>query len=229
MRTGLLILLAAVSVSFAWTEILIDCGYGADNPPVTYEDGWSKLGGITRTGGTDSNTVYTPTSLYDINGDDTFLKITFGSSWVFDSGGQNPHIIKSQGTNWSGSTGESWLSSEAALTCFYSTASADNNIVISGLDDDEIYNIELVTAYNYSSVQDVTISDNNATVNSVDVYNNTKDWLVWGNVKTDGDGNVTIINNNGYSFVNAIRLTPVPEPGAMVLFCLGGLFLRKRK
>jgi hypothetical protein len=60
---------------------------------------------------------------------------------------------------------------------------------------------------------------------------NNKDWLIWDEASTNSNGDLLLsfeLIEGGTCFVNAIRLTPVPEPATFVLFFVGGLVARRQ-
>jgi hypothetical protein len=57
------------------------------------------------------------------------------------------------------------------------------------------------------------------------------DWLIWDEVSPNSNGDLLLsfeLTEGTYVFVNAIRLTPVPEPATFVLFFVGGLVARRQ-
>jgi hypothetical protein len=223
MRVLIVTLLAAVSITSAWDEIRIDFGDDSPNPT----GNWNFVHSINSA--TYSNLIDWGT------GEPSAISLTVGSGWS--------NLLPS---NWSGGNID-WVDGNAASDCMYSALNniTSSLVILGGLDPTEKYILEIVSAYNNDDnprLNNITVNGSKTLIGyQSDAVDSSQwdvtdaadgNWLIWDKISSDGDGDMILsFGESGTDrlvFVNAIRLTPVPEPATFVLFFVGGLVARRQ-
>ncbi len=147
--------------------------------------------------------------------------------------------------NWTAANaGPSWLDSSknAAMDALHGGNATGWQLIFSGLDPNQLYDVEVVSSYRTSSYIDPSNGLAYKAVGDTTVSYQWKayangyvagDWLSWLQFKPAANGTITLSSQGGVGssagVINAARLYAIPEPATLVLASLGlvGL-LRKR-
>lgn len=162
-------------------------------------------------------------------------------------------------TGWNGGNDLDWVDADATRDYFWvsaqtqsATAGQVGTITISGLPAGSSYEVSYLgvrkTQSTNTRIADITV--NGAFTNtdiSSQAYDAYKAWnttpspiLTWTSVALDSSGDIVIkldprddlyadksVNVNAW--INALRITPVPEPSSLGLLALGGIFTLRRR
>ncbi|AQQ72443.1 hypothetical protein SMSP2_02828 [Limihaloglobus sulfuriphilus] len=259
MRTGILILLAAATVSFAWDEIRVSFSGDAS----LIESNWNTI---------TNNDMATYSMKDHKDGSPTGISFYTGQL-VEPNGSGNPNGAYERSywtsvldSSWTIDESSPWISTLAVSKCIAGQPGGGGSfgpviMRFQGLDFDQEYSVEIAAARDHSFIADIRVGGTFRTTSIGTVFEHTvddsdtadrnrfntitdkeslsawnyqtalqnDDWLVWDSVSPNEDGELLIssFTEDSYVFVNAIRLTPVPEPATFVVFFIGGLIARR--
>lgn len=140
--------------------------------------------------------------------------------------------VNNTGTYASGGTVASWVDTTAVTTTWIrSGGTGPATVVISGLDDDITYTMDLVSARNTGTSQlgNLFVNGGASDIGVSTNYSAPAAWtsgqvLTWTAI-TPVSGSITLsingIDSSNTSYLNALRLTAVPEPSVAILSAAG--------
>lgn len=135
--------------------------------------------------------------------------------------------------------GPSWLdeSKNAAKDHIYLGWNIAGYLTFKNLDPTQLYTIEIISSFNgtYTAALPFYVNGaNKQTWNPKTQGYDTGGWLTWTDIAPDANNQIVVqvADTGGHAYnayVNAIRITAVPEPATLALLALGGLLAVRRR
>lgn len=138
--------------------------------------------------------------------------------------------------------GPSWLDSNkyAAMDYVKQGWNSYGELRFKGLDPNTAYTIEIISSRSNAEDKNVPWQVFGAATTEIAYFNariqgyQQGQWLTWTDISPDANGEIAVkVGYNGQTsynnFLNAARLSAVPEPVSLVLMALGGLLVARRR